>query len=356
MPSQRPARGQHTRARLKLLSGPLVAVLVSTSLPASSHATEIGLQFASQEPATNTAMTLHIRYTKPGDPNAKPSPIRRIQIDAPTGTVFNGAKVPSCHASDAEVMALGPSACPSDSQIADGTIVVITGGGPPFDPFNSPTPVFNDGNGWLEVSQASSTPATIAVTRLGVTGSRISGNIATAPGGPPDFESAVSTVDLSFPAASGYVTTPQICPAVGEWITTGTFTFADGRTLIVQGDTPCIGASGDVGDGRCTRLMNGTDGDDYIHGDGSSQKIDGALGDDQIRAGGGADCVSGGRGNDRLRPGTGRDGVRGGRGADVIQARGGGRDRIRCGQGLDAVHASRNDRVGRSCEQVRGAL
>src|SRR5687768_9924975 len=83
----RPARGRHARSRLKLLSGPLVAVLVSTSLPASSHATDIGLEFASREPATNTAMTLHIRYTKPGDPNAKPSPIRRIQIDAPAGTV-----------------------------------------------------------------------------------------------------------------------------------------------------------------------------------------------------------------------------------------------------------------------------
>jgi hypothetical protein len=340
---------------VKLLQGSIAALLVSTSVPASSQATEIGLEFSSQEPATNTAMALHIRYTKPGDPNAKPSPIRRIQIDAPTGTKFDGATVPSCHASDAEVMALGPSACPSDSQIADGTIVVITGGGPPFDPFNSPTPVFNDGEGWLEVSQTPSASATIAVTRLAVTGSRISGDIAASPGGPPDFESAVSTVDLSFPAATGYVTTPPTCPAE-EWITTGTFTFADGRTEIVQGDTPCTRAAANGSDGHCARIMSGTDADDYIRGDGSSQKIDGAPGDDRIRAGGGADCVSGGRGNDGLRPGAGRDRVRGGRGADVIHARGGGRDRIRCGRGPDVVRASRGDRVGRSCERVRGPV
>jgi hypothetical protein len=339
---------------VKLLLGSIAALLVSTSVPASSQATEIGLEFSSQEPATNTSMALHIRYTKPGDPNAKPSPIRRIQIDAPAGTVFDGAKVPSCDASDAEVMALGPSACPSDSQIADGTIVVITGGGPPFDPFNSPTPVFNDGNGWLEVSQTPSTPATIAVTRLAVSGSRISGNIAPAPGGPPDFESAVSTVDLAFPA-SGYVTTPPTCPAEREWVTTGTFTFADGRTEIVQGDTPCIGSSGDADGGRCTRLVSGTAGDDYIRGDGSSQKIDAATGDDRIRAGGGADCVNGGRGNDRLRPGTGHDRLRGGRGADLIRARGGGRDWIRCGRGHDTVYPSRGDRVGRNCERVSGS-
>src|SRR5690242_8570591 len=103
-------------------------------------------------------MTLHIHYTKPGDPNAKPSPIRKLRLDAPAGTVFHSSTVPACKASDTEVQALGPSACPSSTRIGGGPIVVITGFGPPFDPFVSPTPVFNDGNGWLEVSQTPSSP------------------------------------------------------------------------------------------------------------------------------------------------------------------------------------------------------
>jgi hypothetical protein len=219
----------------------VAALLAGGWLAASAQASEIGLRFASKQPGTGTAMALHIRYTKTGDPNAKPSPIRKLQIDAPAGTVFHSATVPACKASDAEVMLLGTSACPRASRIGGGPIVVVTGFGKPFDPFVSPTPTFNDGSGWLEISQTpSDPPVTIAVTRGTITGSRISETIAPAPGGPPDYQSAVSTVDLSFPASTGYITTPATCPASGRWVTTGTFTFADGTTQTARGDTPCI--------------------------------------------------------------------------------------------------------------------
>jgi hypothetical protein len=237
----------------QLLSGTLVAALLASAwLAASSQASEIGLGFASQRPGTTTAMTLHIRYTQPGNPNAKPPPIRRIQIDAPSGTAFQSSKVPACSASDAEVMARGAGACPSASKIGEGPIVVVTGFGAPFDPFVSPTPVFNDGRGWLEVSQTPTVPTTIAVTRLTVTGSRISGNIAPTPGGPPDNQTAVSTLDLAFPASTGYVTTPPTCPAGGRWVTTGTFAFADGTTQVVHGDTPCVATTSSGGGGGGT--------------------------------------------------------------------------------------------------------
>jgi hypothetical protein len=219
-----------------------VAAAIAGAAPANSHASSLDFAFSSQAPASNTAMTLHIRYTKTGgDQNAKPSPIRTFQLDAPAGTVFHTARVPACDASDAEIMAAGTSACPSESKTGGGTVTVVTGFGPPFDPFVSPTPVFNDGKGWLEISQTDSNPAvTIAVTRLAVHGSRVSGPIGAAPGGPPDFETAVSAVDLSFPASTGYVSTPPSCPTGGKWVATGTFGFADGTTQVVSDDTPCI--------------------------------------------------------------------------------------------------------------------
>jgi hypothetical protein len=221
------------------------ALLTAAWLAPSSQATVLGLHFSSKHPGATAGMTLHIRYTKPGQPNAKPSPIRRFQLDAPAGTVFHTATVPACEASDAEVRVLGPGACPSPSRIGAGPITVITGFGKPFDPFVSPTTVFNDGSGWLEISQTPSTPSvTIAVTRLTVSGDRVSGPIAASPGGPPDFQTAVSTVDLSFPASTGYITTPPTCPATGRWVATGTFTFADGTTQVVHGDTPCAAADG----------------------------------------------------------------------------------------------------------------
>ena len=217
------------------------AAVLGSAVPASSAGSTLDFGFSSREPGTATTMTLHIRYTKTGgDANAKPSPIRSFQLDAPPGTTFHTEKITACDASDAEVMATGTAACPSESRIGGGTVTVVTGFGPPFDPFVSPTPVFNDGKGWLEVSQTDSNPAvTIAVTRLTVDGSRVSGPIGASPGGPPDFQTAVSAVDLSFPESTGYVTTPPSCPASGRWVATGTFGFADGTTQVVTGETPC---------------------------------------------------------------------------------------------------------------------
>jgi hypothetical protein len=130
-------------------------------------------------------MALHIRYTKSGDPMAKPSPIRHLVINAPAGTLFHTGTVPACHASDAELMVTGPNGCPSASRIGGGPVTVVTGFGAPIDPFISPTPVFNDGTGWVEISQTPSSPSiTVAVTRLSITGSRLAGSVGAAPGGP----------------------------------------------------------------------------------------------------------------------------------------------------------------------------
>jgi hypothetical protein len=218
-----------------------VAAIAFAGFSAESRASSIGLEFDTQRPGARAAMELHLAYTNPADPGAKPPPIRELTIDAPAGTRFDHVGVPVCEASDAELMASGPGACPPESRIGGGTIVVTTGFGPPFDPFASPTPVFNHGEGWLEVSQDSSGSTTIAVTRLAVKGNRIAGEIAATPGGPPDFQTAVSTVDLGFPAATGYVTTPPRCPRDGRWKTTATYEFGDGTSEKVHDETPCAG-------------------------------------------------------------------------------------------------------------------
>lgn len=216
-----------------------IMAVCAAACPAAARATEIGLDFDKRRPGAVAGMTLHIAYTKDGDAQAKPSPIRHIRIDAPTGTAFGSSTVPACTATDDELRMQGPGACAQDSRIGEGPIVVVTGFGSPFDPISSPTTVFNDGRGWLEVSQDSSRSVTLAVTRLAVTGSRIEGDVAPAPGGPPDGETAVSTVDLAFPRATGYLTTPPRCPRSRRWKTVGTFTFADGTTQVVRDRTPC---------------------------------------------------------------------------------------------------------------------
>lgn len=228
------------RLRETVVAITCAAALASVTVAVDAHASSVSLRFAARTPAKQSTMRLFLRYTRPGQPGAKPSPIRRLVIDAPAGTRFHSASFPSCGASDAEVMADGPAACPAASRIGGGPITVLTGFGKPFDPFVSPTAVFNDGRGWLEVSQTPDEPRrTIAVTRLTVNGRRISGDIAATPGGPPDGQSAVSTVDFSF-GARRYITTPPGCPKTRRWVTKAGYTFADGRTEAVRGTTPCV--------------------------------------------------------------------------------------------------------------------
>ncbi|HKP88698.1 MAG TPA: hypothetical protein VJT75_01870 [Thermoleophilaceae bacterium] len=217
----------------------VLALVACAALATDGRASSISLRFAAQTPGKHSTMRLVLRYTKPGSPGGKPSPIRHLVIDAPAGTVFHRATFPACRASDSEVMAAGPGACPAASRIGGGPITVLTGFGKPFDPFVSPTAVFNDGRGWLEISETPSEPRrTIAVTRLKVAGRRISGDIAATPGGPPDGQSAVSTVDLSF-GARRYFTTPRTCTSTRRWVTKARYTFADGRTEAVRGTTRC---------------------------------------------------------------------------------------------------------------------
>jgi Ca2+-binding RTX toxin-like protein len=95
-----------------------------------------------------------------------------------------------------------------------------------------------------------------------------------------------------------------------------------------------------------TRIIEGTDGDDNIHGSTASELILGKGGNDKIRASSGNDCIVGGDGNDYLEGESGNDVILGGEGNDHIDAGygndivygGGGNDKINTGSGQDLVY------------------
>ena len=68
----------------------------------------------------------------------------------------------------------------------------------------------------------------------------------------------------------------------------------------------------------------------------------------------GPDNIVGTLGPDQIRPRAGNDNIKGRAGDDLIVSRGGGADRVKCGGGEDSVEADRKDRVGKSCERVKG--
>jgi hypothetical protein len=215
------------------------ALLVTSVAPAGAEQSDFALTFGSRSSGTATAMRLFIVYRKPSDPNGKPSEIRHLVVHAPTGTVFDVHAVPACTASNEQLQAQGRSACPASSQIGSGTLTVMSGFGPPFDPIVTDATIYNNGGGFSEIAQYHGTSVTLGVDRLSVQGSTLTGNPPTEPGGPPDGQSAVREIDFRFTQATHWVITPPQCPASGLWTSTAAFTFADGTTQHVASSTPC---------------------------------------------------------------------------------------------------------------------
>ena len=215
-----------------------VGVERSAAAEGSTDRADFNLEFASRAPGSPTTASLHLLYKAPGDPQAKPSPIRRAVIEAPAGTSFGLDRVPPCDATDEELRMSGRSACPSPTQVGAGSLTVVTGFGPPFDPFPAAVTLFNTGTGFLELVEQEQPRATLAVDRATVKGSTATLAPPSTPGGPPDGQTAVREIDLRFDRPE-YLTTPGRCPKDGSWRSRGTFTFADGVTVSVPSTTPC---------------------------------------------------------------------------------------------------------------------
>jgi hypothetical protein len=220
-----------------------VAIAVAAALTSGAGATtgrraDFDLGLATHTPERTSALTLHVLY-KADDPDAKPSPIRKVVIATPQGTRFHTDAVASCSASNDELMAEGSGACPAGSRIGTGRLTAISGFGPPADPVNGDLTLFNGGDAIIEVVTAPGTDRTLGIDRLRIDGSTLTGSPPTTPGGPPDGETAVRQIDFTIDAATRFVSTPSTCPASGAWMSTGTFGFADGAEESVASTTPC---------------------------------------------------------------------------------------------------------------------
>lgn len=182
-------------------------------------------------------LTLHVVYKAAGDPDAKPSPIRKVVIAAPPGTEFHVDAVPVCKASDDELKAQGSGACPAESRVGAGKLTADSGFGPPVDPVPGDITLFNAGDALLEVVTAPGTDRVLGTDRLAIHGSTLVGNPPSTPGGPPDGETAIRQIDFTVERASGFVSTPPACG--GEWTSTGTFGFKDGAEETLSSTIAC---------------------------------------------------------------------------------------------------------------------
>lgn len=87
-------------------------------------------------------------------------------------------------------------------------------------------------------------------------------------------------------------------------------------------------------------LILGTDENDRLKGDRTTNEIQGGRGDDILRGKGGKDILIGGAGKDTLIGGTGKDDLNGGGGKDTLRG-GAGNDTLEGGGGRDVIRGDR---------------
>jgi hypothetical protein len=228
-----------------------VAVVVAFTLlvPAAAQAetgrlADFSAAFTTPYPSTASGLKVHVFLKNADDPDAKPSPLRSAVIRGPDGLRFDTGAMNQCEASDDDLRALGSDACPDDTLLTIGSFSAMSGFGP-ADPITGDDHVFNGPKQFIEVITVPDGSASPAFDRLTIDGSTLTAHPPAAPGGPPDGESSVRSLDFAIPVRRGpggrsLITTPPSCPAEGVWKTVATFAFKDGSSDTVTSATPCV--------------------------------------------------------------------------------------------------------------------
>ena len=142
------------RKQLRVISGAAVAAaivtLVGAAVASTYGRTVVALPFTTRQPARSTGLRISIHYRDEHDPNAKPKTFHKLEVELPAGIRIDQHVVPACTASDSELMAQGPSACPR-SKVGDGTVTLMTGFPPPGDTFATDVTVLQGQGELLDV-------------------------------------------------------------------------------------------------------------------------------------------------------------------------------------------------------------
>jgi hypothetical protein len=216
--------------KLATIAGVLaVAASLATSAQAGVRA-DYMQRFTTPVPGASAGTIVKILYKNPHDPRAKPIPVRREVFIFPAGTSFSGSVVPTCTASDLDVMLKGTAACPPESRIGGGIGDTFMTGFPGAGETPLALDGYDEGSGALLISGPKQLPLRFAA-HARAKGRVVTVDIPRSPGGPPDGESSLRYVHNVFPARSAgrraYVRTPRTCPRSRLWTFTAQFIFAD---------------------------------------------------------------------------------------------------------------------------------
>lgn len=205
-------------------------------------------QFTSQLPKSSTGRNFAADFFNPTDPAAKPPVARKVVIELHKGARWNTDAVPQCKATDAELILMGPAACPAASKVGENVVLVDHGFPEPNRFTTSDVTLLNNANELILVSEIRGVPNVPRnVIRGTVDKNRLEISAGFIPGTPPDG-GARKRERATFPARStmlgrrvrNYLTTPPRCPKSGFWTNRATYTYADGVSQTSVSRSPCV--------------------------------------------------------------------------------------------------------------------
>jgi hypothetical protein len=210
--------------------------LTAVALASSSFSATFRLTYLSQKPGTPTGQAPLMTWTDPGAPAEVPKTIKRIDLRFHPGTRFDTSALARCRASDEQIKAKGPSACPAASKLGTGHTTGVFASGAEF---VTDVTLFNARGEIIVLVALQGTLVT--EFRDSVKGRTIEIEPVLPPG--------VSLKRLSLripPHSKGkgseqrtYMRAPPTCPTSRRWTTVARFTYVDGSTETLRSRSPC---------------------------------------------------------------------------------------------------------------------
>jgi hypothetical protein len=212
--------------------------LPAIEAPASDRfGASLQVNFLPGKPGSSSGLHTLISWSDPGEPYAKPKPVKRFRFTFERGSRFDTRALPVCRASDLAVRRLGKRACPSASRVGSGSTQALAG---PGIPITTKVTLFNARRRQIIVL-VEVAGRTLTEFRDSVRGRTLEVNTVIPTG------ISLTGLDITIPKHQrrykgkrrAYFRMPKACPASGMWTTTTTFDYVDGSTQTLASTTPC---------------------------------------------------------------------------------------------------------------------
>ena len=233
-----------------------IATAALLAAPAFAAPRQYGtMTFTSTTPRTPTGTSLHVFFQNPDDPTAKPYTVQNMVIHSPAGTQTDTTDFPQCHATDAELLTIGPPACPIDSYLGGGQAKSDQGPNSPqryswsdISDFNNQDEVVG-----VAVNEDIALIKNVDRSKYDYRNGTLTSTFPLFPAvpEPPTMEpyTPIAELQIHFPAhvdvlGHAYSATPSTCPPERHWTFVIDFIYRDGVTQSITSESPCSGPAG----------------------------------------------------------------------------------------------------------------